>query len=481
MKKKLSELTSQFVFNAYHLSDDMAFHVEKIDAGRLINRNRLDIMAKILYLKLKDTAPAYARKMYLEHVRVMTRDSFVEAGSHKSGAQAFIDAFEQLYEQMKVHGYSDEALPIPVDPDMQPMDGAHRIACAYVLNIPVKVICLPVAAEYDRYPYQWFMERGTDPDVLDQMVLEYIRAKDHCACVNIWPSAKGHDEEVERILQEHFGIIYKKEVSLNENGAFHYLAQIYQEYSWAQDHDGDGFSGVYRKLVPCFPTFDPVKAYFIEVSDYAEVTAVKEQLRDLFGLEKHSMHATDNQQETVLMSELLLSRQTVSFMNQCQSTRFPNTFRLLKESDSFDFSRTVLTGSIVLALYGMRQAEDLDFISMDDLPGSHNDLLKYYGMTASEAVNDPEKYFVYFGKKFLTLEQVRNFKKNRNEGKDRDDVQLIDAMIKNAGKPDLKVRLLQTKRRVVAKTQGVILKAAHATGTYDLLRTVYRKLKGQKS
>ena len=25
MKKKLSELTSQFVFNAYHLSDDMAF------------------------------------------------------------------------------------------------------------------------------------------------------------------------------------------------------------------------------------------------------------------------------------------------------------------------------------------------------------------------------------------------------------------------------------------------------------------------
>ena len=43
---------------------------------------------------------------------------------------------------------------------------------------------------------------------------------------------------------------------------------------------------------------------------------------------------------------------------------------------------------------------------MDDLPGSHNDLLKYYGMTASEAVNDPEKYVVYFGKKFLTLEQV---------------------------------------------------------------------------
>ena len=478
--KKLSELTSPFVFRAYHLSDDMPFVLRKVMPQELISRNRLDIMAKVLYLKLKDSAPDYARDLYLEHIRVMTRDSFEEAGSHKSGKQAFIDSFENLFEGMKENGYAEAELPIPVDQDLQPVDGAHRAACAILLDIPVNIVVLPVKAEYDNYPYRFFRERGMEEKYLDQMVLEYVRRK-NTGCFNIWPSAKGHDEEVEKLLEESFGIVYQKDVKLNENGAFHYLAQIYAEYSWAQDHDGDGFAGVYRKLVPCFPTFDPVKVYFVDADDVRCLTPVKEQLRDLFGLEKHSMHATDTHEETVQMAEILLSPPTVRFLNRCQSTRFKNTFDLLKQGDDFDYSRTVLTGSIVLALCGMRQAEDLDFISLDDIPGSHNDLLKYYGMTAEEAVTSPDVSFVYFGRRFLTLECVRKFKQNRGEGKDKDDVVLIDTMLKNDGKEDLKVKLLQKKRRLVAGAQGIILKAAHKTGTYDLLRAVYKKLKGQKA
>ncbi|MCR5449554.1 MAG: hypothetical protein K6F23_09160 [Solobacterium sp.] len=477
--KKLSELTSEFVYHAYHLSDDMVFSCEEVPADLLVNRNRLDLMAKVLYLKLRETAPAYAEKLYLEHIRIMTKGSFVEAGSTKTGKAAFIDAFNTLFEGMKHSGYSADALPVPVDEDMQAMDGAHRIACALMLGIPVKIIRLPVKAEFDRYSYEWFRERGIEEWCLDQMVLEYVHRK-QTACLNLWPSAKGHDAEVEKMLEERFGIVYKKEVSLNENGAFHYLAQIYSEYSWAQDHDGDGFSGVYRKLLPCFPTFDPVKVYFTDIKDYAEMTAAKENLRDLFGLEKHSMHATDNLKETESMAELLLSENSIDFMNHCQSTKFRNTFELLEQGDHFDYQRTVLTGSIVLALYGIRQAEDLDFISMDDIPGSHNHLLEYYGMSASEAVTDPENWFIYFDRKFMTLENIRRFKKKRNEGKDRDDLALIEALAKNAGRPDLKVKLLQTKRRAVANIQGVILRAAHKTGTYDILRKVYRTLKGQK-
>jgi starch phosphorylase len=46
---------------------------------------------------------------------------------------------------------------------------------------------------------------------------------------------------------------------------------------------------------------------------------------------------------------------------------------------------------------------------------------------------------------------------------------------------DIKRANKESFAKYVKKTQGVILKAAHATGTYDLLRAVYRKLKGQKS
>ena len=476
----IDQYITPFIKSAYHITDEMEYSVETVAAERLLCANRLDIIAKYQYLIDRDRIPETAKKNYLEHIRCMTKGSFFEAGSEKQGEENFITCFDALFENIRKNGYSEQKIPVPVDRNMQIIDGAHRVAVCLALHLPVRIVHLPVDGIYDCYDYRYFQSQGMDSDLLDKIVLGYIRLKKNTVCFNIWPAAKGHEEELARIMENNFQILYRKQVTLNENGAFHYLAQIYSEYSWAQN-DGDGFSGVYRKLLPCFPDFKPIQVWFVESDFFEHATEIKLQLRDLFGLEKHSLHATDNHRETEQMAEILLSRNSIEFMNKGNSIRFKSTFQLLQEARQFNPETTVFTGSLILALYGIREAQDLDYISLDHPEGSHNSFLNLYGMSLNEAVYDPSNYFYYFGMKFVTLKRVMEFKERRNEGKDADDLLLMKSLQKNAGKEDWRIHALQKKRKIIAEMQGMVLRFAHKTGTYNFLRSMYKRLKGGKA
>lgn len=465
------------IIKQYNLPEDIEYRTDIVDAQRLLCPERLDLAAKYLYLVLKDTCPDYAEKMYVEHIRVMTKGSFIEPYSDKKSARDFINAYNSLIDNLSSGGYDENVSPLPVDRNMRIMDGAHRVAICMKLNIKVPIVILPMDANDDVYDQTFFDSYGMDPNYMDAIINSYIQLSSKCACINIWPSAKGHDKELLKIINSHFKIVFQKSVLLNENGAFYYLAQIYQEYSWAQNSD-EGFSGVYRKLMPCFPSFDPIRCFFVEVENYDDLVVIKEEMRKLFDLEKHSLHMTDNKKETIQMADILLSNNTISFMNRCNALQFKNTFKLLAEARKiFASSNVCFTGSLVLALYGVRQANDVDYISINDNDNnSHNQFLSLYGFTKNQALYQPDLFFWFFDMKFLKLENVRYFKLKRNEGKDSDDIKLIDYVLKENGK-SWKVEYLRKKRRFIAKVQGEIIRIAHKTGSYELLRRTYKKIK----
>lgn len=461
----------------YHLANDIKYELDEVDAKDLLCPERLDIVAKYLYLELKDKCPTYARDLYLEHIRVMTKGSYVEPYSEKNAREKFIESFDRLYADMQREGYCAQVSPIPVDRHMRIMDGAHRIAVCMKMGIKVPVVILPMEANDDVYNQDFFVRHGMENAFLDEMVRFYIHLSPRCACINVWPSAKGHDEELLDIINREFEIVYHKEVPFNENGAFYYLAQIYQEYSWAQNSE-EGFSGVYRKLMPCFPTFDPVRCFFVEVDDYGKLIEVKERMRDLFGLEKHSLHMTDNKNETIQMADILLSKNTIDFLNRCNPLQFKNTFKLMGMAKEIaEKQQSCFTGSLVLALYGIREANDVDYISFDDNDNnSHNAFLNLYGYTKEEILNQPDLHFTFFDLIFLTLDNIKKFKENRKEGKDVDDIKLMDLVMKGGGK-NWKAEYLRRKRRLIATIQGWIIRLAHKTGTYELLRQTYKNIK----
>ena len=91
---------------------------------------------------------------------------------------------------------------------------------------------------------------------------------------------------------------------------------------------------------------------------------------------------------------------------------------------------TVITGSTVLALYGLRDCKDLDFIYYNNAPSdSHNQYLEtHYKLTLDDIVNNPLYHLYYNGFKYVSLDVIKNMKMIRNEPKDVVDVNLIEKM-----------------------------------------------------
>lgn len=462
----------------YKINEDCGVIEKIIDPIELLCANRLDIAAKVWYLHMRKNMKTYANDVYVEHIRAMTKGSFIEAYSEKNNPKAFIEGFERLYSSIKNVGF-DVGNPIPVDRNMQILDGAHRVAASLALGIKVPIIILPIDA-VDKYDASFFERQGVSNDLIDIFVQQYIKMSKNVVCINIWPSAQEHDKNLETIIGRYFKVVYKKNVQLNENGALYYLIQIYKEYSWAQN-DTDGFSEVYRKLLPCFPKFSPIRTIFVDKKCDIDLVEVKNEMRSLFNLGKHSLHITDNQMETIEIANIVLNNNSINFINQANPLIFKNTFLQIKEAiEKYKEDHNIIfTGSIVLALYGIREANDIDYLTYEKNDKfSHNYLIEKYPFSLYELLYNEKYRFYFFNCPFVTLEVIKKFKKNRDERKDKDDLILIDKVLSKNLQKDNMIRFLRWKRRIIAKVQGVIIVWSHRTGTYELLRGIYKKYCG---
>ena len=150
----------------YKLSDDVKLEYKIVEPIELLCPNRLDISAKVLYLNLRTKNKARAEHLYIEHMRAMTKGSFYEAYSSKTTPQAFIDVFDKLFEDMRINGYDESQYPVPVDKNMQILDGAHRVAASIVLKKRIPIVIVSTDA-CDCYDQSFFLDQGVDENIID--------------------------------------------------------------------------------------------------------------------------------------------------------------------------------------------------------------------------------------------------------------------------------------------------------------------------
>lgn len=478
-----NKYVDEYIRSTYNINDDEGIEIDNIDASELICKNRLDIIAKMIYIESKELGIEYGKEVYKEHIRAVTKDSFIESGNlGKNSIEKFEAEFNKVIDSIKNNGYLEEMYPIPVDKNLQILDGAHRVSAAIYYNKKIKIVKLPVEA-CDIYDYKFFENRGFSQCDMDYIVQKYIEKKSNVYIINIWPSAKGKRDEIESIINEFSNIIYYKSISLTEQGAFNYLHQIYSKDSWIGNVDNK-FSGVYRKLEPCFKNKERVKMYVVEAKDLEDILKIKSNIRKLFNIGKHSIHITDTHDEAVSMGRLLLNDNSIQFMNYAKPYKYKKSYKMLKRYKNMVSYDNAITSSMVLAIHGIREASDIDIITLDEESlqncDSHNYLYKYYRKSIKELIKSPKNYFYYDDIKLLTLDNIIEFKRNRNESKDKDDLVLIENYLKlSEGKKGITFLysdVLRLKRRLVAKIQGSIIKVAHATGTYNILRNIKRIL-----
>lgn len=108
----------------------------KIETIKLLTVNRIDIIFKLLYLKLaKKEAKVFAKEIYFEHIKLITNGLYKESGSNKKSFEDYLESFDRLVESIKENGFDSKISSIPISNQKSITNGSHRVAISIYLDI----------------------------------------------------------------------------------------------------------------------------------------------------------------------------------------------------------------------------------------------------------------------------------------------------------------------------------------------------------
>jgi hypothetical protein len=408
------------------------------NSTELITWNRLDLAIKIFFLETEKMGLDYAQRIYASHIKSFGLGQVREPGNdNKNSILAFIKEFLDLVESTKTVGFDASRSLIPLDGMGTIVNGAHRIAACYYNNVPVS--CVTTSSPSHIYDFRFFLKRGlprTDVELAACKFTEYC-ANPHIAIV--WPAAKGNNQEIENLIPN---VYYYNSIKITRSGRKRLISQVYYSEEWLGDVNSVS-SGVAWKAHECFKSETEIRVYAFYSDSLSDVVELKEKIRELFGTGKHSVHITDTKSESVRISRILFNSNSIHYINYSSSTLSQKTYSKIEKFKSFcdkqslSLDNVVLDTGLVLELYGVRDAHDIDFISFDHINihskesdiSDHSHELKWHGLKKSELIYNPSSYFYFDDVKFVSLSQVLRMKKNRLEPKDRVDIKDIVRMI----------------------------------------------------
>ena len=407
--------------------------------------SRFDFMAKYLYIKQYDKKynTSFFIDLYKAHINTFNGgyelpDSTISnCGITKQNIDDFIKVFNELIDDMKENGYNKE-YPIPVDKNGIIENGAHRLLTAYYYNIQPEI--KQISGSGQHYDYNFFLQRRGKPPLeriyADTMALEYINHNPKQRCMIIYPNAYDHNKiiSVMQIIKQYGYIYYHKVVKLTPNGLLNLIKELYRGEDWIgglfPTSGGDG------KFRFCYAD-NPIIYISITMNDITKLIEMKEKCREIYKLGKHSLHVSDYISDTWRISSALLNENSIHFLNNGTNNISQQTKELLttyfKEveinSDKDDYC---LTSSLIMEMYNLRQANDIDYLHKDnkiinlEKTGIHDGIwLTYYHIHKDEIIYNPLYHFYFNGFKFATLNVIKKMKENRNEEKDLNDLKLI--------------------------------------------------------
>jgi len=414
-----------------------------ISATSLLCSKRFDLLAKYIYAKHRELKidNLYAKRLYCDHIKAFN-EFREEDGSEKFGAEAFLSSFHNILDSIKHNGFCESETLIPIANENVIIDGAHRIAACLLYEKMPRGLFFNVAPQ--EFNYAFFKERGLAEKWCDAVALEYCRLEQSSYIVTVFPSAAGHHEAVKQIVNDSGEIFYEKLIHLNTSGSILLMRQIYKTEPWLGDW-ANQYQGAKNKALACFRRAGPMRMFVVK-SNQDDMQTAKKKIRALFNIANDSVHINDTHAETIRIAQALLNENSIHFLNYAQPRYFKVFFDCLDAYQKWMADTGLnqeyfcVDGSSVMAMYGIREARDLDFLHFgyDDqiikhpLIGSHNNEVHHHITTRDEIIFNPENHFYFNGIKFASLNIVKQMKKKRNEFKDKVDVNLINAFLRKA-------------------------------------------------
>lgn len=416
----------------------------RVPARDLLTPERLDLAAKALYARHRrlGVRSEWASRAYEAHLRCISglRE---EDGSGKHGLQGYLAAFREVLDAVAGGGLDPRRSLVPIGRDHVIIDGAHRVAASLAYDRAVECLELDWAA--NAYGQRFFTERGLPEAVLDALAVEYARLKPNAHVAMLFPIARGPDDEARRILAEHGRIAYEKQILLENDGPAQLVRQLYRKERWIGTPE-DGYRGARQDALTRFSgpgRRGVVRAFLLEAPDRQAVREAKERIRALYGVGNYAMHASDDHAEARELAGILFNANSLHVLNHARVAPTPRfskhlaIFRSWLERRGLDPDHFAVDGSAILAAYGLRDAQDLDFLHFgheaepppDPMVSSHNGEMAHHAYGRDDIIFDPAHHFTFDGVKFGALHVIREMKVRRGEAKDRQDVALVDALV----------------------------------------------------
>jgi hypothetical protein len=452
----------------------------EINSNELLTSNRLDVVFKILYLKFKQlNLNDLADQIYNKHIEIMTNGIFTEPNSQKKTLIDYKEIFKKTFTSIKKEGFNKHISQIPISNDGSITNGSHRLASSIFLN--KKVYTTENFERSHNYDYKFFKERGMSINLIELAVLNYIQLSKNNYMAIIWPSA---DKKID-YLNYFEKVIFEKKITFNVNGAHNFVSQVYREHNWVGSFE-DGYNGSIVKVSETFKNYSFLHIVFFENDNFDEVIKLKDKLRNIFKIDKSSVHITDNNQETNDLAKLLLNENSIHFLNHAKPNKYGSVYNKLKkfknilDSEAINLNEIILAGSTSLGVYGLREINDIDYLSSN--PNllkygidNHNSELVHYGKTINELIYNPKHHFYFNGFKFISMESLKKFKLKRDEIKDKLDVLLIE----KSNEIDLNFVILKSKNFILKQKYKLISKVIKFTkknGLYNQAKWLYKKI-----
>ena len=390
-------------------SKDMK-NFEARDPNEVLTHLRFDVVMKYLYAS--NLSSNFYQSMYIEHMQRWNRFSQGKPPI-KHGFKEFDHAFRSI-----IDNTVDE--PVPVNNEGHIANGAHRLAAALYRQRPINVRSTNIAENYPIYAnYEYFIKKGMPKYMLGRTALEYARLKSNTHMICLFPIAHTRVDEVMAIIDEYSNIFYRSSEVLNYEGQLALMKEIYFVEGWANEE------GIRRKGNQCFRGETDATFILVDAENLETVKEMKAKIRELFNVGNHSVHISDYHEDAIRIAKTVFNKNSIHFLNNRKNVSFENYTKLMAGMKPDD--NTVITGSSVLSLYGLRDCKDIDLIYYNDPPAdSHNQYLEtHYKLTLDDIVNNPLYHFYYQGFKYVTLDVIKNMKMIRYEPKDLKDIQLI--------------------------------------------------------
>lgn len=451
--------------------------------AQLLTYNRLDLAIKILYIKMLSRKVEFAKQLYAEHIKALSLGAFSEPGNNtKNNLDDYITEFSEIFKNISKNGFDSDISLVPLAIDGSIANGAHRVAAAYVSK--QKVSAIKLDAPIHKYDYNFFLNRGMKRSDIDIAVSKFIEYTPNTFVAIVWPVAKGKDEELAQLFSK---VVYRKYVTLSYNGLHNLITQVYNGEPWLGERK-DNFRGAANKVINCYKPSGQLRVISFQSDSLDEVVKLKEDIRTLYSIGKHSVHITDTHNEAVQVSRMLFNEKSIHFLNHAKPTKYESTHEKINELKKFinennlNHEEVLVDSSTTLSLYGLRKSKDIDILTVQNEISAHQYIephdseLKYHQEEKDELIFNPGFYFYYDGLKFLAFDQLYKMKSNRAEPKDIYDLDMMRGLVE---KRVFSVMLAQVRQRVLylyAIFRNRIVKLFIFLGVYKTARYYFRKL-----